>query len=456
MITWFSILFLLPLLLPLSLSRYEHTKTKQKNTRLRHVIFMRIVVHTNAPAPLERTHSIHHTRKRYYNREAVVISALQVEKHPLTTPGPFATPPPPRHVLAKKHSTITMTPPMSRIEVHSRTASPLTARAGSYASVSYGSPRFGDGIRSSPKPHSSPKMKLRFNSISSLLQMETNSFTTFLFVWFLCPIFPLWVVNVVVSYSFIVSFVFTQFFVDIFASSWCSRHCSYCLSNTAFSDAWEECVLIICFLWIFRYLKGIYPKAEETLLLDILASADNNVQKASETLVSMGYEKRDAVPPRASARSLVEQVQKAQSEAERTPPPLPKFKSIEEKQKSNETFSRLAIANDSFTFQLFSIFLVKNQLQARYKDVADRIITMALESVDYSEEKASKILEIVLQDDKTAKAETKKEVTGEASVESGTVSSDAPPPQPPSTLKPDSRYVDVVALTYFGYASPCS
>lgn len=30
---------------------------------------------------------------RYYNREAVVISALQVEKHPITTPGPLTASP---------------------------------------------------------------------------------------------------------------------------------------------------------------------------------------------------------------------------------------------------------------------------------------------------------------------------------------------------------------------------
>lgn len=30
---------------------------------------------------------------RYYNREAVVISALQVEKHPITTPGPLSMSP---------------------------------------------------------------------------------------------------------------------------------------------------------------------------------------------------------------------------------------------------------------------------------------------------------------------------------------------------------------------------
>lgn len=103
------------------------------------------------------------TYKRYYNREAVVISALQVERHPLCTPGPYSTPPLPRHPLSKKHSLITMTPPMSRFEPPtSRTASPIPARpASSCASASYGSPRVGEGFRCSPKPHSSPKMKLR-------------------------------------------------------------------------------------------------------------------------------------------------------------------------------------------------------------------------------------------------------------------------------------------------------
>lgn len=93
-----------------------------------------------------------------------MISALQVEKHPLTTPGPYSTPPLPRNPLGKKHSLITMTPPMSRFEPQtSRTASPIPQRpASSCASGISSSPRVGEGFRCSPKPHSSPKMKLRF------------------------------------------------------------------------------------------------------------------------------------------------------------------------------------------------------------------------------------------------------------------------------------------------------
>lgn len=121
---------------------------------------------------------------RYYNREAVVISALQVEKHPLTTPGPFSTPPPPRHVLGSNSSAavITMTPPMPRFEAPasrfdmpaSRTGSPIP-RPNSCASGSYGSPRIGEGFRSSPKPHSSPKMKLRL--------LSSSAFLTFSFIY---------------------------------------------------------------------------------------------------------------------------------------------------------------------------------------------------------------------------------------------------------------------------------
>lgn len=116
--------------------------------------------------------------KKYHNREAVVISALQVEKHPLTTPGPY-TPPPARsfHTTAAACVAATalqqMTPSSSIKDRSSRTASPI-ARPASGASgtfsintmgtygPSYGSPRFEGGFRMSPKPHSSPKMKLRW------------------------------------------------------------------------------------------------------------------------------------------------------------------------------------------------------------------------------------------------------------------------------------------------------
>lgn len=64
---------------------------------------------------------------------------------------------------------------------------------------------------------------------------------------------------------------------------------------------------------------------------------------------------------------------------------------------------------------------VKAQMQAQYAEIPGRIITMALESVDYSEDRACQILKIVQQDDAkpapAASAAVSAEV--EAAVESG-------------------------------------
>lgn len=52
---------------------------------------------------------------------------------------------------------------------------------------------------------------------------------------------------------------------------------------------------------------------------------------------------------------------------------------------------------------------MKARLQSQYKDsIPEKIIAMALESVDFSEEKALKILDIVLQEDKDSKKKSEK------------------------------------------------
>lgn len=67
---------------------------------------------------------------------------------------------------------------------------------------------------------------------------------------------------------------------------------------------------------------------------------------------------------------------------------------------------------------------------------------MALESVDYSEDKACKILEIVMQDDKNTKVESKQEIVEGASVDNETAAAtDASPPLPLS--KSDTRYLAI-------------
>uniref|UniRef100_A0A1A9VE69 WW domain-containing protein n=1 Tax=Glossina austeni TaxID=7395 RepID=A0A1A9VE69_GLOAU len=250
--------------------------------------------------------------KKYYNRENIVISALQVEKYPLTMPGPFVTPPAQRH-LFHSNSAVYMTPPVRRvgrepiqfIGNYSRTASPApTGRLGSVISSGSGSnfghvaltiaahqdsPKVGDPLmRNSPKPqHSSPKMKL-------------------------------------------------------------------------------------------RYMKTIFPKADETLLLDILANADNNVQKASEKLISLGYTKRDFTPPPKVVNRYVDvekQTGKQADDLVKIIPLRPREYTESEKDK------------------------MKERLSKRYPQIAERILLMALESVNYAEDRAIQILQIVQEEE---------------------------------------------------------
>lgn len=94
----------------------------------------------------------------------MIISALQVEKHPLTTPGPYATPP-----MTLRHNggggcSTTMDYSSLLQTAMSRGTPLMNGRAASCCasgSIYNGSPKI-DGYRQSPKPHSSPKMKLRF------------------------------------------------------------------------------------------------------------------------------------------------------------------------------------------------------------------------------------------------------------------------------------------------------
>lgn len=83
-------------------------------------------------------------------------------------------------------------------------------------------------------------------------------------------------------------------------------------------------------------------------------------------------------------------------------------------------------------------------MKARYNNVAGRIITMALESVDYSEEKACKILEIVMQDDKGTKEELQQKVKEDGCVDNET----GPPPtgqlEPSGSAEPADIAPDAV------------
>ncbi|XP_020300503.1 uncharacterized protein LOC109864068 isoform X2 [Pseudomyrmex gracilis] len=215
------------------------------------------VAKINAVFPTVSDTHIRLLLKKYHNRAALVMSALQVEKNPLCAPGP-GTP----------------------IGVHSNYAIPrwrLPAHA-IHAALTLSPPR---GVRPAPN---SPKMKL-------------------------------------------------------------------------------------------RYLKNIFPKVDETILLDILEQSDNNVQKASEKLINLGYEKRNPTLP---AKALAKKKEKEQAQNQQVAPtPPPRIKSLEEKNK------------------------MKTRLMEKYKTVPDRVVMLAMDSVDYDEERAIHILDIVVAEEAT-------------------------------------------------------
>ncbi|XP_032598050.2 uncharacterized protein LOC6570559 isoform X5 [Drosophila grimshawi] len=131
-------------------------------------------------------------------------------------------------------------------------------------------------------------------------------------------------------------------------------------------------------LLLKRYMKNIFPKADEMLLLDILANADNNVQFASEKLISLGYTKRDMqLPHRPNNRppQMGTDQQAGNDQAVRHIPLRPKEYTAEEKTD------------------------MEALLKERYPQVAERIILMALESVNYAEDRATQILQIVQDED---------------------------------------------------------
>ncbi|XP_034946400.1 uncharacterized protein [Chelonus insularis] len=119
-----------------------------------------------------------------------------------------------------------------------------------------------------------------------------------------------------------------------------------------------------------RYLKNIFPKVDETLLLDILEQSDNNVQKATEKLVEQGYEKRNPTGP---SKSIIRSKEDGEiKNAQSVTPSPPRKKSEEEKNK------------------------LKIKLIEKYESVPERIIALAMDSVDYDEERAVHILDIMI------------------------------------------------------------
>ncbi|XP_032453253.1 uncharacterized protein LOC100122353 isoform X4 [Nasonia vitripennis] len=124
-------------------------------------------------------------------------------------------------------------------------------------------------------------------------------------------------------------------------------------------------------LLLKKYLKNVFPKVDEYTLLDTLEQCDNNVQKATDKLLELGYEKRS---PTAPSRASIKK--KEEEEKMHIPPPAPtpppRMKSLEEKNK------------------------MKLRLMEKFKEVPEKVILLAMDSVDYDEERAAHILDIMI------------------------------------------------------------
>ncbi|KAF5303696.1 hypothetical protein FQR65_LT00840 [Abscondita terminalis] len=130
-------------------------------------------------------------------------------------------------------------------------------------------------------------------------------------------------------------------------------------------------------LLLKKYMKFIFPKAEETMILDILSCNDNNIQKASDILKEMGYVKRENGKP---VRTIIKPEPPKIEEPQ--PIVLPKMKTVADKK------------------------IIQSKIEAKYKDIPGQVITIALDSVDFDEQRAEQILDIMVQEenDKTDSA----------------------------------------------------
>ncbi|CAG9826555.1 unnamed protein product [Diabrotica balteata] len=139
----------------------------------------------------------------------------------------------------------------------------------------------------------------------------------------------------------------------------------------------------------YRYMKSIFPRADEMIILDVLQGNENNIQKASDVLKEMGFERKDTVKVAQQKLDAKKEQERREEEQEVTVAVVqPRVKTSEEKQR------------------------VKVSLQEKYKDVAEHLICIALESVNFDEERANQILQIMIQEDsKSSNADKKGEDT---------------------------------------------
>ncbi|XP_067127249.1 uncharacterized protein [Centruroides vittatus] len=162
-----------------------------------------------------------------------------------------------------------------------------------------------------------------------------------------------------------------------------------------------------------RYLKLVFPEADEAVLFDVLHNCDNNAQEASNRLIAMGYNKRDTPITRPNSGQKPNQQQsRPPSDIQR--PTLPPERPITVTPPSAADKNKLMC-----------------NLQNQFPAVSRTLVNMALETSNYNEERAKQFLTAMTPQDKqpAAQSETSVQpVDKESTVENPT---DPAPPVPP-------------------------
>lgn len=83
-------------------------------------------------------------------------------------------------------------------------------------------------------------------------------------------------------------------------------------------------------------MKSVFPDADETIILEVLQNNENNIQKTSDSLKGMGFEKKDTVKvAQQKMEAKMEQKREEEKvEAEKIIIPQIKLKTSEEKKLS--------------------------------------------------------------------------------------------------------------------------
>ncbi|KAG7166015.1 uncharacterized protein LOC121870007 isoform X2 [Homarus americanus] len=371
--------------------------------------------------------------KKYHNREAVVISALQVQKHPLATPGPYGTftPPPMRHFIPTatalmalqstktSSSAVTSTTSTSGITTSTTTAtsqdksitqiistsSPMTTIATSNGiavtttdtdQVVVTSPKIDRvpyrsvyervrGIHLDEKARRSPMIgqhgslekavgspHLGRGSIDKSVgspRLRQGSLERSIGSPYLGRDSPLLSSRASSPHAFLEGSPrpTARSTSDFTRSLIGSPRMDYRHSPRP-SPHSPKIKL--------RYLKGIFPKVDPTVILDVLTQCNYNVKDASEKMILMGHEKKDTilVPPKLKDRPDG----KENKAAPKPSPGPPRPKNLSEKHKKK----------------------VRNELTVDYPAITPTVVTMALQSVFYDEARARQVLNNMAESDR--------------------------------------------------------